>query len=269
LRRRMGNMGLFVGEASALCDLALRALAPPQIQEQAGETPRTDAALGAIQDKDCGDLSCDSYGHDEMCPYANPENVMAAFARQLERELQAHQAGASSGSPDAVQEQRSGNSDNAASGGIDQITATPRTDIAEAAWDRDGGGAVGRVFSFARQLERELGSTLIAAERYHWIRNRAHLNIASCWLFDASAAVIETPEQFDAAIDTFIALDSAERTPRIAATAAGSTAKTESSGETGVTGRRDGHSLSKDCACDPIVEDYRKHGASLTPREAK
>jgi hypothetical protein len=203
-------------DVDALCDLALRALAPPQIQEQAGD-----------------------------------------------------QAGASSGSPDAVQEQRSGNSDNAASGGIDQITATPRTDIAEAAWDRDGGGAVGRVFSFARQLERELGSTLIAAERYHWIRNRAHLNIASCWLFDASAAVIETPEQFDAAIDTFIALDSAERTPRIAATAAGSTAKTESSGETGVTGRRDGHSLSKDCACDPIVEDYRKHGASLTPREAK
>jgi hypothetical protein len=29
---------------------------------------------------------------------------------------------------------------------------------------------------------------------------------------------------------------------------------------------KNGHTLSKDCGCDPIVEDYRKHGASLTPR---
>jgi hypothetical protein len=65
---------------------------PVPHQSERAETPRTDEALGSLRDKDCGDLSCDSYGHDEMCPYANPENVMAEFARQLERELVAERA---------------------------------------------------------------------------------------------------------------------------------------------------------------------------------
>lgn len=36
------------------------------------------------------------------------------------------------------------------------MIATPRTDEAEAAWERDGGGDVQRLFSLARRLEKEL-----------------------------------------------------------------------------------------------------------------
>jgi hypothetical protein len=78
IRKESRREGYYFGlvahdDLNALCDLALRALAPPQIQEQAGD-----------------------------------------------------QSGASSGSPDAVQEQRSGDLAGGNSGVIDQITATPQ-----------------------------------------------------------------------------------------------------------------------------------------------
>jgi hypothetical protein len=94
---------------NALCDLALRALAPPQIQEQAGETPRTNAVAMGFRRQTVGAV----------------ESAIE-WAKELERELQAHQSGASSGSPDAVQEQRSGDLAGGNSGVIDQITATPQ-----------------------------------------------------------------------------------------------------------------------------------------------
>ena len=50
------------------------------------DTPRTDAAYKAMVEGECLP-GCDSHGHEELCPYVNGENVMAEFARQLEREL--------------------------------------------------------------------------------------------------------------------------------------------------------------------------------------
>jgi hypothetical protein len=44
------------------------------------------------------------------------------------------------------------------------VSDTPRTDAAEAAWERDGGGSVQRLFSLARQLERELAAMTDYAE---------------------------------------------------------------------------------------------------------
>lgn len=44
------------------------------------------------------------------------------------------------------------------------MSDTPRTDAAEAAWDRDGGGDVRRVFSLARRLESELRAMTDYAE---------------------------------------------------------------------------------------------------------
>ena len=48
-------------------------------------TPLTDAALANIRESGCMD-NCDSFGHDELCPYVNPENVLATFTRGLERD---------------------------------------------------------------------------------------------------------------------------------------------------------------------------------------
>lgn len=52
------------------------------------DTPRTDAKYRETLDGDCLP-GCDSHAHEPMCPYCNPETVMAEFARQLECELNA------------------------------------------------------------------------------------------------------------------------------------------------------------------------------------
>lgn len=58
----------------------------PMPDKPESPTPRTDAAWQAIHAAGCLP-GCDSYGHEEMCPFANGDRVMAEFARQLEREL--------------------------------------------------------------------------------------------------------------------------------------------------------------------------------------
>lgn len=58
------------------------------MNKDAISTPRTDAAFQAVIDGQCLP-KCDSYGHEELCPYANGDAVMAEFARTLEREIAA------------------------------------------------------------------------------------------------------------------------------------------------------------------------------------
>jgi hypothetical protein len=48
------------------------------------DTPITDAFFKQVWEGQC--LStCDSYAHDEKCPVANGEHLIADFARRLER----------------------------------------------------------------------------------------------------------------------------------------------------------------------------------------
>lgn len=49
-------------------------------------TPRTDAEWERLLNATCLP-GCNSQGHEEKCPYCNPEVCLADFARQLEREL--------------------------------------------------------------------------------------------------------------------------------------------------------------------------------------
>jgi hypothetical protein len=51
------------------------------------DTPRTDAAVKAVDDDAECLPGCDSYGHEDMCPMVNGHNVIAELARQLERDL--------------------------------------------------------------------------------------------------------------------------------------------------------------------------------------
>jgi len=67
--------------------LAMTALAVAPAQD----TPRTDALLAQIQVAECLP-GCDSYGHEELCCYAFPENKAAELARTLEAELYAANA---------------------------------------------------------------------------------------------------------------------------------------------------------------------------------
>jgi hypothetical protein len=107
-------------ELLALCDLALQSLPAEPTQIQTGDTPRTDAV--ALDQRE-------GITHPEL-----HETYMAwtdywalrEVSRQLERELQAHQSGASSGSDtEAVgQTEDQGNLASASSGVIDQMTAT-------------------------------------------------------------------------------------------------------------------------------------------------
>lgn len=48
------------------------------------DTPITDRAQERIHNATCLP-DCDSYGHNERCPYASPEIQAFEFARQLER----------------------------------------------------------------------------------------------------------------------------------------------------------------------------------------
>jgi hypothetical protein len=49
-------------------------------------TPLTDAFASSVHEGQCLD-TCDSYAHDEKCPLANGEFLIADFARDLERKL--------------------------------------------------------------------------------------------------------------------------------------------------------------------------------------
>lgn len=51
-------------------------------------TPETDAFAKSVHEGRCLP-SCDSFEHDEHCPYANGEPLLADFARKLERERDA------------------------------------------------------------------------------------------------------------------------------------------------------------------------------------
>ena len=55
------------------------------------DTPRTDAEYERIYHGNCLP-GCDSYGHEENCPVCWDFRLMADFARQLERELDALRA---------------------------------------------------------------------------------------------------------------------------------------------------------------------------------
>jgi hypothetical protein len=78
------------------------------------------------------------------------------------------------------------------------MSDTPRTDEkCWNDWDEDVVDA-----DFARQLERENMELRADAERYRWLRSAKFLDLAACWVFDQNKIdPINTPEEFDAAID--------------------------------------------------------------------
>ncbi len=55
------------------------------------DTPRTDEYSKLVREGQCLE-SCDSWAHDEKCPVANGESLLAVFAGGLERELTACRA---------------------------------------------------------------------------------------------------------------------------------------------------------------------------------